>query len=108
MAAKTPRIHTPWCGSRNGIRGRMASLRVAVALLAASSVTFAGVRIADACGCVSPPVPDPLGKKDYAVNQLAEQIIFEVEQNWVTAHVLIKYAGDPQQFAWIVPVAEAP
>ncbi len=83
-------------------------LRAAVALVAASTITFAGVRIADACGCVSPPVPDPLGKSDYAVNQLAEQIIFEVEQNWVTAHVLIKYSGDPEQFAWIIPVAEAP
>lgn len=82
----------------------MRPLRVAVALLAASSVTFAGVRIADACGCVSPPVD----QKDYAVNQLAEQIIFEVEQNWITAHVLIKYAGAPEEFAWIVPVAEAP
>jgi hypothetical protein len=86
----------------------MRPLRVAVALLAACSVTVVGVRVADACGCVSPPLPDPLGKKDYAVNQLAEQIIFEVDQNWITAHVLIKYAGDPEQFAWIVPVAEAP
>ncbi|MCL4224631.1 MAG: DUF2330 domain-containing protein [Myxococcales bacterium] len=86
----------------------MRALRVAAALAAASALTVASVRVADACGCVSPPVPDPLGKADYAVNQLAEQIIFEVEQNWVTAHVLIKYAGDPDKFAWIVPVPEAP
>ncbi len=86
----------------------MRPFRTAVALAAASSLTFASVRVADACGCVSPPVPDPLGKSDYAVNQLAEQIIFEVEQNWITAHILIKYSGDPEQFAWIVPVAEAP
>lgn len=82
----------------------MRPVRAAVALVAACSVTFAGVRIADACGCVSPPIDD----KDYAVNQLSEQIIFEVEQNWITAHVLIKYAGEPEKFAWIVPVAEAP
>ncbi len=86
----------------------MRALQAAVALVAAFSVTVAGIRVADACGCVSPPLPDPLGKKDYAVNQLAEQIIFEVEQNWITAHVLIKYSGDPEKFAWIVPVAEAP
>jgi hypothetical protein len=45
---------------------------------------------------------------DYAVNQEAEQIIFEAEPGWVTAHVMIRYAGDPAQFAWIVPVPEVP
>jgi len=48
----------------------------------------------------------PVG--DYAVNQRAEQIIFEVEPGWVTAHVLIKYAGAPEKFAWIIPVPEVP
>lgn len=84
----------------------MRATQTVVALVAASAVTFAGVRIAEACGCVSPPIPDKA--PDYAVNQRAEQIIFEVEQNWVTAHVLIKYAGEPSSFAWIVPVPEAP
>ncbi len=84
----------------------MRAAQTAVALVAAASVTFAGVRIADACGCVSPPVPDKA--PNYAVNQSAEQIIFEVEAPWITAHVLIKYAGEPSSFAWIVPVPEAP
>jgi MYXO-CTERM domain-containing protein len=79
--------------------------QTAVALVAAASVTFAGLRVADACGCVSPPA---VTEGDYAVNQQAEQIIFEVEPNYVTAHILIKYAGDPAAFAWIVPVPEAP
>ncbi|MBA3500924.1 MAG: DUF2330 domain-containing protein [Myxococcota bacterium] len=58
-----------------------------------------------ACGCLSPPA---VSEGEYAVNQRAEQIIFEVEPGWVTAHVLIKYAGDPAKFAWIVPVPEVP
>ena len=58
-----------------------------------------------ACGCLSPPA---VQEGEYAVNQRAEQIIFEVEPGWVTAHVLIKYAGDPAKFAWIVPVPEVP
>ncbi len=62
-------------------------------------------RVAEACGCLSPPA---VTEGDYAVNQSAEQIIFEVEPGWVTAHVLIRYAGDPSQFAWIVPVPEVP
>ena len=60
---------------------------------------------AHACGCLSPPA---VTEGEYAVNQRAEQIIFEVEPGWVTAHVLIKYAGDPAKFAWIVPVPEVP
>jgi hypothetical protein len=75
---------------------------VLVPLVAA--ITLHDVHVADACGCFSPPV----NEADYAVNQSAEQIIFEVEPGWVTAHVLIRYAGDPSQFAWIVPVPEVP
>ena len=55
-----------------------------------------------------PPPDPPPGEVSYAVNQQAEQIIFEAEPGWVTAHVLIRYAGDPAQFAWIVPVPEVP
>ena len=58
---------------------------------------------AEACGCLSPPVP-VVDDDAFAVNQQAEQIIFEVEEGFVTAHVLIRYAGSPEQFAWIVPV----
>ncbi|HVK78111.1 MAG TPA: DUF2330 domain-containing protein [Kofleriaceae bacterium] len=85
---------------------RCAPLLAAAA--AAAAITAGAVRVAEACGCLSPPVPAPLGDEDYAVNQQAEQLIFEVEDGWVTAHVLIKYAGAPEQFAWIVPVPEVP
>ncbi|HEU0029221.1 MAG TPA: DUF2330 domain-containing protein [Kofleriaceae bacterium] len=71
----------------------------------AAGVLLHDVRTADACGCLSPPA---VTEGDYAVNQEAEQIIFEVQPGWVIAHVLIKYAGDPKKFAWIVPVPEVP
>ncbi len=61
---------------------------------------------AEACGCLSPPAP--VGDEEFAVNQQAEQIIFEVEPGFVTAHVLIQYAGAPASFAWIVPVPTVP
>lgn len=81
--------------------------RVAIWLsLAAVLGTLVGEpKVADACGCVSPPA---VTAGDYAVNQRAEQIIFEVEPNWVTAHVLIKYSGKPESFGWLVPVPEVP
>lgn len=62
---------------------------------------------AEACGCTSPPVPS-VSDTTYAVNQQSEQIIFEVEEGYVTARVLIRYSGDPAQFAWIVPVPSLP
>lgn len=76
--------------------------------MAALSATYllADAARALACGCLSPPIPEP--DADFAVNQQAEQIVFEVEQGFVTAHVLIKYAGDPEQFGWLVPVPAVP
>jgi uncharacterized protein (TIGR03382 family) len=84
-------------------------MRSAAVLAFATSVMSATLlvdtHVASACGCLSPPA---VTEGDFAVNQQAEQIIFEVEPGWVTAHVLIRYAGDPAQFAWIVPVPEVP
>ncbi len=79
-----------------------------VAGAAACAVLVADVPDAEACGCLSPPVPDPVSEEAYAVNQQAEQIIFEVADGEVSAHVLIRYAGDPAQFAWILPVPVPP
>ncbi len=76
-----------------------------LALAAVLGTLMGEPRRADACGCLSPPA---VTAGDYAVNQRAEQIIFEIEPNWVTAHVLIKYAGKPESFAWLIPVPEVP
>lgn len=84
-----------------GVRPWMA----AVAVVVAFAVLVARPHAAEACGCLSPPA---VTEGEFAVNQRAEQIIFEVEPGWVTAHVLIKYAGNPASFAWIVPVPEVP
>lgn len=86
------------------MRGRY-HIRILGLALAVAAVVLVEERVADACGCLSPP---QVTEGDYAVNQRAEQIIFEVEPGWVTAHVLIKYSGAPEQFAWIVPVPEVP
>lgn len=80
-------------------------LVLGLGLTAAALVQLVDTPAAHACGCLSPPA---VTEGDFAVNQSAEQIIFEVEPGWVTAHVLIRYAGDPKQFAWIVPVPEVP
>lgn len=80
-------------------------LGIWLALAAALGTLVGEPRVADACGCLSPPA---VTSGDYAVNQRAEQIIFEVEPGWVTAHVLIKYSGKPESFAWLIPVPEVP
>ncbi|MBA3396565.1 MAG: DUF2330 domain-containing protein [Deltaproteobacteria bacterium] len=72
---------------------------------AACAALVVDTPVAVACGCLSPP---SVTEGEFAVNQRAEQIIFEVEPGWVTAHVLIKYAGDPAKFAWLIPVPEVP
>jgi uncharacterized protein (TIGR03382 family) len=84
----------------------MRALALALATsFAGAAVLLTDVPTAAACGCLSPPA---VSEGEFAVNQQSEQIIFEVEPGWVTAHVLIKYAGDPASFAWIVPVPEVP
>ena len=79
--------------------------RVAWLAIAAGLAVAGAPRPADACGCLSPPA---VVEGEFAVNQQAEQIIFEVGESTVTAHVLIRYQGDPAQFAWIVPVPNQP
>lgn len=76
------------------------------ALASACLTLLAYEPVADACGCLSPPVP--VDDDSYAVNQQSEQIIFEVEPDHIVAHVLIRYAGSPESFAWIVLVPDVP
>lgn len=90
---------------------RSTTVTGAVALSAAALVFSTAALMpsrAEACGCLSPPDPVALDTNNFAVNQQAEQIIFEVGEETVSAHVQIRYAGDPEQFAWIVPVPNVP
>ncbi|MBV1858437.1 MAG: DUF2330 domain-containing protein [Nannocystaceae bacterium] len=80
---------------------------LSLAALVFTTTTLVPTR-AEACGCLSPPDPVTLDTDNFAVNQQAEQIIFEVGEETVSAHVQIRYAGDPEQFAWIVPVPNVP
>lgn len=79
-----------------------------LAALALVAVAWAPTE-AEACGCFSPPIPGDVSDA-WAVNQEAELIFFEVhpDEGTITAHVLIRYAGDPASFAWIVPVPSVP
>jgi hypothetical protein len=57
---------------------------------------------AHACGCVAPPNPS------VPIVQAGERIVFAVEDGVVTAHIQIQYSGDPEQFAWLVPMPSLP
>lgn len=68
--------------------------------------TFAPAQVF-ACGgvfCAIPQGPTPPAP----VDQTAERIIFEVDPGRVTAHVQIRYLGEPEGFAWVVPVPDTP
>jgi hypothetical protein len=71
---------------------------------AAALVTYATPTPAKACGgtfCDAGPQSMP-------VDQTGENILFVIEEGTVEAHIQIQYDGDPEQFAWIVPVMAMP
>ena len=72
----------------------------AVVVLACSLMFLSPARRVEACGgffCQAIPI-----------NQAAEQIIFRTDGTMVTAVVLIQYAGDAQDFSWVLPVPGVP
>ncbi len=77
-----------------------------VGIAIASGVSIASTDVL-ACGCFAPPVPNA-ASDSFAVNQQAEQVIFEVTGDKVSAHVRILYSGDPEQFAWLLPMPNVP
>ena len=71
-----------------------------VIVLACSLMFLSPARRVEACGgffCQTIPI-----------NQAAEQIIFRTDGTMVTAVVLIQYAGDAQDFSWVLPVPGVP
>jgi hypothetical protein len=42
------------------------------------------------------------------VDQTGEQILFGMDEGRITAQILINYAGEAEDFAWILPVASRP
>ena len=42
------------------------------------------------------------------IDQSGEQIVFSIDENGVTAHILIQFQGNARDFAWVVPVMAKP
>ncbi|MDX2011278.1 MAG: DUF2330 domain-containing protein [Myxococcaceae bacterium] len=60
-------------------------------------------RPAEACGCFAgPPVAST------PVVQAGERIFFAVKNGRVIAHIQIQYAGDAQDFGWLLPLPSVP
>src|SRR6476659_7712803 len=57
---------------------------------------------AAACGCFTPPDPS------VPIVQAGERILFSVDNGSVTAHIQIQYAGDAQDFGWLLPLPSVP
>ena len=57
---------------------------------------------AHACGCLAPPDPS------VPIVQAGERILFAMADGVVTAHIQIQYSGEPEQFAWLVPMPALP
>lgn len=81
-------------------------MRACIALTAVSLALGAALTPTDAeaCGgtfCDAGPSVMP-------VDQSGENILFVIEDGTVEAHVQIQYQGDPDAFAWVVPVMAVP
>ena len=77
--------------------------RLLIPIAAALAVTLPATP-AEACGgtfCDAGPQQMP-------VDQSGENILFVIDDNQVEAHVQIQYEGDPEKFAWVVPVMAMP
>jgi hypothetical protein len=69
---------------------------------AALAISGTELRRAEACGCFTPPDPS------VPVVQAGERILFAVANGQVTAHIQIQYAGDAQDFGWLLPLPSVP
>jgi hypothetical protein len=55
-----------------------------------------------ACGCLAPPDPA------VPIVQAGERILFSRANGVITAHIQILYAGDAQDFGWLLPLPSVP
>ena len=92
------------CLSRNRAEFALASL-----IAATAAVWLAVPSVAHACGgtfCDAGPTVGPTSVMP--VDQTGENVMFVVAEGQVEAHIQIQYTGDPERFAWIVPVMAEP
>ena len=84
----------------------MTAFRAALSALAFASAASVGALslapVAHACGCFAPPDPS------VPVVQAGERILFAMANGVVTAHIQIQYAGNAQEFGWILPLPSIP
>jgi hypothetical protein len=76
--------------------------RSVVAVVLALPLLAVDSRDANACGCFTPPDPS------VPIVQAGERILFAMENGVVTAHIQIQYAGDAQDFGWLLPLPSVP
>ena len=62
---------------------------------------------ARACGGTFCDQPAP-GQPAMPVDQSGENILFVMAQGQVEAHIQIQYTGEPERFAWLIPVPKEP
>ena len=79
------------------LNGRSA---VVTCIIAAAVVSLAATSTAVACGGFFCQLVQ--------INQAGEQIIFRRDGNQVTAVILILYAGEAEDFSWVLPVPGIP
>jgi len=84
-------------------------MRSALALFSAAALAFAALApsTASACGGVFCDRPNA-GQPPMPVDQSGENVLFVVDGGKVEAHVQIQYKGNPERFAWVVPVPKEP
>ncbi|RYE82329.1 MAG: DUF2330 domain-containing protein, partial [Myxococcales bacterium] len=78
-------------------------------LVALSALALTGLAPAPAraCGGTFCDNPGP-GQPPMPVLQTGENVLFIVDEGQVEAHVQIQYSGNPERFAWVVPMPKVP
>ncbi|MEZ4219287.1 MAG: DUF2330 domain-containing protein [Polyangiaceae bacterium] len=62
---------------------------------------------AEACGGTFCDAPAQ-GQAPMPVDQTGENVLFVMANGMVEAHIQIQYTGDPERFAWVIPVPTTP
>jgi len=92
--------------NRRSSPGDTSRLSIAAAICLATLLVPAA---AFACGGLFCAQPTPMAPEPQPVDQSAELIVFQVHgDGTITAHVQIQYVGEPDNFAWVVPVPGVP
>jgi len=95
--------------SRSRFPRNRTEVALASLIAATAGIWLAAPSVAHACGgtfCDAGPTVGPTSVMP--VDQTGENVMFVVAEGQVEAHIQIQYTGDPERFAWIVPVMAEP